>query len=163
MPCVRPTDLWREKRGGRLVGHQEAGEGELFTLLRVRTTWASLLRKAAEDSYQAEHIVLTQSLWPVLCKSSEAKKKGKISVNELYKLELLGSLSLIKIQSLNMKTCTVGTTVIKLDFCRTASFMFAQERLFFIQYFFRFSKDMVQKIEIIAILPAVIILDASPV
>lgn len=45
-------DVWRrEKRGGRLVGHQEAGEGEFFTLLRVRTTWASLLRKAAEDSY----------------------------------------------------------------------------------------------------------------
>lgn len=44
-------DVWRrEKMGGRLLGHQEAGKGEFFTLQRVRTTWASLLCKAAEDS-----------------------------------------------------------------------------------------------------------------
>lgn len=45
-------DVWRrEKRGGRLLGYQEAGEGEVFTLWRVGTTWVSLLCKAAEDSY----------------------------------------------------------------------------------------------------------------
>lgn len=39
-------------------------------------------------------------------------------------------LSLIKIQSLTMKTCTAGTAIIELDFC-IGSFMFAQECLFF--------------------------------
>lgn len=77
-------DVWRRKmRGGRLLGHPETGEWEIFTFWRVRTGWEPLLCLAAEDGDQAECVVLT----PALRQSSKAKKK---CVNELYKLELLG-------------------------------------------------------------------------
>jgi len=52
-------------------------------------------------------------------------------------------------QSLNTKTCTASTAVIKLNFSHTATFVLAQECLFFNTEFFRLSKDMVQKIGII--------------